>query len=87
MAQVDAGQYKFAVAVVQQPPDLVEDLGDRPAGQLRPDLRDDAVAAPQPAAVLDLDEGAVAAAEAGDPRGPIEHARSGPGIRQRRVCR
>ena len=36
MAQVDAGQHDFAIAVVDQPPHFVENVLGRPAGQVRP---------------------------------------------------
>ena len=35
MAQVDAGQHDLAIAVVDQPAHFVEDVLDRPAGQVR----------------------------------------------------
>ena len=36
VAQVNAGQHDFAIAVVDQPADFVDDVLDRPAGQVRP---------------------------------------------------
>ena len=34
--QVNAGQHDLAIAVVDQPPHFVDDVLDRPAGQVRP---------------------------------------------------
>ena len=36
VAQVNAGEHDFAVAAIDQPADFVEDVLDRPAGEVRP---------------------------------------------------
>ncbi len=63
MAQVNAGEHDFAIAVVDQPPHFVDDVLQRPAGELRPHVGDDAEAAPQQAAILHLHVGPMPAAE------------------------
>ena len=66
VAQVDAGEHDFAIAAVDQPANFVEDVLDRPAGELRPHVRNDAEAAAQHAAVLHFHIRPMPPAEAAD---------------------
>ena len=82
VAEVDAGEHDFAVAAVDEPADFVEDVLDRPAGELRPHVGDDAEAAAQHAAVLHFHVGPVPAAEAADAGGDVGHAEAAQQIGQ-----
>ena len=63
---VDAGQHDLAVAVLDQPADLVDHRAHRHRARIAAAIGDDAEGAAVVAAVLDLDEGAGAAVHAVD---------------------
>src|SRR5215210_6095495 len=58
-----SGKDDFAVAIVREPTNLFQDVIERSAGNVRTDIRNDAVAAAQEAAILDIDIGKVAIGE------------------------
>ena len=82
VAQVDAGEHDFAIAAIDQPADFVEDVLHRPAGEMRPHVRNDAEAAAQHAAVLHLHVRPMPAAEAADAGGNVGHAEAAQQIGQ-----
>ena len=63
---VDAGQHDFAIAVVDEAADLIDDGGQRHRARIAAAVRDDAEGAAVVAAVLHLDEGAGAPVDALD---------------------
>ena len=87
VAQVNAGEHDFAIAAIDQPADFVDDVLDRPAGKMRPHVRDDAEAAAQHAAVLHFHVGPMAAAEAADAGGHVGDAEAAQADRAARACR
>ena len=76
VAEVNAGEHDFAVAAIHEPADFVEDVLDRPAGEVRPHVRNNAEAAPQHAAVLHFHVRPMPPAEAADAGGNIGHAKA-----------
>src|SRR5262245_1903444 len=82
MAQMDACQDNLAVATIHQSADLVHDVLDWAAGELRANVGDDAKAASQQAAVLHFYIRTVSAAEAADARGDVSDAKTAQQIRQ-----
>src|SRR5262245_15847407 len=82
MPQVNAREHDLALAVVNEPPDLLDDLGRRSAAQSGADLRNDAIGAVQDATVLHFDECAAVAIKAADSSGPVADAEALHDVRQ-----
>src|SRR5690606_37544082 len=76
MTQVNTGQDDLAMAGGDEALDLGDDVFHRPAGKIRADARDDAIAALEEAAVLHFDVGPPPAGKAADAGGNVDDAES-----------
>src|SRR5262245_55491079 len=72
--EVNAGEHDLLIAVRRQAGHLIQDLFREPAAQGGADVRDNAVAAVEQAAVLHLDERPLVLVKPGDAGGPENDA-------------
>lgn len=82
MAKMNASQNDFAKSAIDQDFALLDDFIHWPAEHVRPDFRDDAVAATKKAAILHFDVSPVAVVKSRDPVGNIDDSESTKQIRQ-----